>query len=305
MNTTGIKVLLIEDSPGDVVLIKEMFQEISKPSFKILEANNLTRGLDILKKEEFDVIILDLNLPDCHGTLTFSTVQQLTPQTPIIILTGLKDEDIAIDLVGDGAQDYLVKGQVDSRILIQSIKYSIERKHILSELRKSEEKYRSMVEKINSGVFLINLRNKLSYVNKQMAKMLGYRVEEMVNKDISNFIEGEGESLFNDYLQNITDGTEIQKKLAQTYEVQFLKKDGTTLWALVSTNPLFTSNNKNLGFISIITDISSRKGIEKSLITAMTEKDREFFLIMSNMVEAMKPLIQESRDIGEFEDRFT
>ncbi|BDZ71604.1 PAS domain-containing response regulator [Methanobacterium petrolearium] len=305
MNNNEIKVLLVEDNPGDTALIREMFLEIPKISFNVSQAENLKDALDAAHHNHFDIILLDLHLPDSHGTRTFTSVQQVAPHIPIIILTGLEDEEFGIKLVGEGAQDYLVKGQVDSLILARSIKYSIERKHILSKLRENEEKYRSMIEKIHSGVFLINLRNQLSYVNREMAKMLGYNVKEMINKDISNFIKPDGESIFNDHLHNITKRTKEKENLAQTYELEFIKKDGTTLWGLVSTNPVFKPNKQYLGAISIITDISSRKGIEKSLMTAMIEKDRDFFLIMGNMVEAMKPLIQENHDVIEFEDKFT
>jgi len=305
MNNNEIKVLLVEDNPGDTALIREMFLEIPKISFNISYAENLKDALNYLQHDHFDIILLDLNLPDGHGSLTFTSIQQVATRLPIIILTGLEDEEFAIELVGKGAQDYLVKGQVDSIILARSIKYSIERKHILSKLRKSEEKYRSMIEKIHSGVFFINVMNKLSYVNREMAKMLGYNVKEMLNKDISNFIKPDGETIFNDHLHNVTKRTIQKENLAQTYELEFMKKDGTTLWGLVSTNPIFKPNKQYLGAISIITDISSRKGIEKSLMTAMIEKDRDFFLIMGNMVEAMKPLIQENHEIIEFEDKFT
>ena len=305
MNNKEINVLLVEDNPGDTALIREMFLEIPKISFIISQAENLKDALDSLHHNYFDIILLDLHLPDSHGTGTFTSVQQVAPHIPIIILTGLEDEEFGIELVGEGAQDYLVKGQVDNLILARSIKYSIERKHILSKLRENEEKYRSMIEKIHSGVFLINLSNQLSYVNREMAKMLGYKVKEMLNKDISNFIKPDGEIIFNDHLHNLTKRTNQKENLAQTYELEFIKKDGTTLWGLVSTNPVFKPNKQYLGAISIITDISSRKGIEKSLMTAMIEKDRDFFLIMGNMVEAMKPLIQENRDVIEFEDKFT
>lgn len=305
MNNKEIKVLLVEDNPGDTKLINEMFLEIPKIRFNISHTANLKDALKSLQHNDFDIVLLDLHLPDSHGMETFTNVQQVAAHIPIIILTGLEDEEFAIELVGEGSQDYLVKGQVDGIILARSIKYSIERKHILSKLRKSEEKYRSMIEKIHSGVFLINLRNQLSYVNREMAKMLGYNVKEMLNKDISNFIKPDGETIFNDHLHNITKRTNQKKNLAQTYELEFIKKDGTTLWGLVSTNPVFKPNKQYLGAISIITDISSRKGIEKSLMTAMIEKDRDFFLIMGNMVEAMKPLIQENHEIIEFEDKFT
>ncbi|EKF86419.1 PAS domain S-box protein [Methanobacterium formicicum] len=305
----NINVMLVEDNPGDAVIINEMFREIPQIQFNIFHAQRLSEGVDAISKNDFHIILLDLQLPDSQGTQTFNQIHKLVPEIPIIILTGLEDEDFAIDIVGEGAQDYLVKGQVDSKLLARCINYSIERKHIEHQLRESEEKYRLMVEKIHSGVFFVDSQNQLSYVNKQMAKMLGFTVTEMLNKDISQFTNPEGESCFKKHLQKIKKEHEYRKKLAKTYELEFLDKKGSSLWVLVSTNPLFKSNGDYLGAISIMTDISSRKGIEKSLMDAMIEKDRDFFMIMGNMVEAMKPLIHKTNmktsTVDEFDDKFT
>lgn len=308
-NKGSINVLLVEDNPGDAVIINEMFNEIPQIEFNVSHAKRLSEGLEIIHKEDFHIILLDLQLPDSQGIETFNHFHQLAPEIPIIILTGLEDEDFALDIVGEGAQDYLVKGQVDGKLLSRSIKYSIERKQIEGRLRESEEKYRLMVEKIHSGVFFVNSRNQLSYVNKQMAKMLGFTVTEMLNKDISQFTNPDGESCFKKHLKKIREGKQFPEKIAKTYELEFLNRNGSSLWVLVSTNPLFKPNGEYLGAISIMTDISSRKGIEKSLMDAMIEKDKDFFIIMGNMVEAMKPLIHKSHMhnhvVDEFDDKFT
>nr|WP_319374780.1 PAS domain S-box protein [uncultured Methanobacterium sp.] len=305
----NINVLLVEDNPGDAVIINEMFREIPQIQFNIFHAQRLSEGAEALGENDFHIILLDLQLPDSQGPQTFNQIHNLAPEIPIIILTGLEDEDFAIEIVGEGAQDYLVKGQVDSKLLARCINYSIERKHIEHRLRESEEKYRLMVEKIHSGVFFVNSKNELSYVNNQMAKMLGFTVTEMLNKDISQFTNPEGESCFKKHLKKVKKGREFREKLAKTYELEFLNKNGSSFWVLVSTNPLFKPSGEYLGAISIMTDISSRKGIEKSLMDAMIEKDRDFFMIMGNMVEAMKPLIQESNIknhvVEEFDIKFT
>lgn len=241
---------------------------------------------------------MDLNLPDSQGIDTFNSMNKDAPELPIIILTGLLDEDLAINIVSEGAQDYLVKGQIDKQLLSRSIKYSIERKHIEIDLRKSEEKYRLMVEKLESGLFLIDAQNKINYVNSQMADMLGYTKDDLLNKNIFNFIEKNYRKVFKKHLK-IND-----KHIGQTYEIQFINKNDTTLWFLVSTSPLYKVTGEYIGAISIMTDITARKGMEKSIMDAMVEKDKDFFYIMGNMVEAVKPLIQKEY-VEDFQDKFT
>jgi len=293
-----IKILLVEDNPGDVVIIKEMLKEIDGIHFHVITANNLEDGLKHLTNEDFDILLLDLKLPDSEAIKTFTTINQNARDLPIIILTGLSDEELAISSVGNGAQDYLVKGQTNTQLLTKSIKYSIERNRIEKELRSSEEKYRLMVEKIQSGVFLINSKNKLEYVNESMAKMLGYTVHEMLNMQISHFTDSKGESKLKYHLNK------LKKDSAQTYELEFMHKMGTNLCVLISTSALFKGNGEYFGAISIITDISARKGIEASMMEAMIEKDKNFFLIMGSMVEAIKPLIQQEY-VADYQEQFT
>jgi two-component system sensor histidine kinase UhpB len=292
-----IKILLIEDNPGDVVIIREMIKEIDGGvDLKVTHVDRLERAIKYLRNEDFDILLLDLNLPDSQGIETFRAINRNTPDLPIIILTGLVDEEVAISSVGEGAQDYLLKGQTDSQLLEKSIKYSIERKGIERELRRSEERYRLMVEKIQSGVFFINAKNKLKYVNEAMVQMLGYTIPEMLDKDISQFTDKKSSERIRNHLNN-------QKKQS-AFEVEFINKNGANICFLVSNSALFKDNGKYIGSISIMTDISARKGMEESLVNAMRKKDRDFFLIMGSMLEAMKPLIHEEY-AEEFQEKFT
>lgn len=297
MSNDEIRILLVEDNPGDAVILEQMLKEIYNNKYELIHFLRLEDALKHVN-EDNDILLLDLNLPDSNGKETFNTMNNYAPELPIIILTGLLDEELAINIVSEGAQDYLVKGQIDKQLLSRSIKYSIERKRIEIDLRKSEEKYRLMVEKIESGLFLINSKNEISYVNSQMADMLGYSTDELLNQDIYNFINKNCRKVFKKHLTNNTSG------VGQTYEIQFLSKKGSPLWVLMSTNPLHKVTGEYIGAISIMTDITARKGMEKSIMDAMIEKDKDFFFIMGNMVEAVKPLIQKEY-VEDFQDKFT
>ena len=138
MEDKHIKVLLVEDSPGDVRLIREMLTEVRITSFDLEWADRLSTGLERLARGGIDVLLLDLSLPDSQGLDTFARVQAQAPQLPIVVLTGFGDETLAVKAVRQGAQDYLVKGKVDRDLLRRAIRYAIERKKMEKALIRSE-----------------------------------------------------------------------------------------------------------------------------------------------------------------------
>ena len=125
-----IRILLIEDNAGDVRLVKQMLKERSMSSssvlpfeFELVSAARLHEGMQVILSERFDVILIDLSLPDSEGLTTVQQVCIAAPETPIIVLSGSNDEVTATAAVGEGAQDYLLKGHIDSEILARSIRY--------------------------------------------------------------------------------------------------------------------------------------------------------------------------------------
>ncbi|WP_414468907.1 response regulator [Methanobacterium sp. ACI-7] len=142
-----IRVLIIEDNPVDLRLIEEMLGEINSPSFELESSKRLEDGLKLLLNDNFDILLLDLSLPDSAGLDTFASVYEQAPELPIVILSGFDDEDTAIRAVREGAQDYLVKGQVSSLLLSRAISYAIERKLIEDELIRHRYYLNELVEK--------------------------------------------------------------------------------------------------------------------------------------------------------------
>ncbi len=139
--TQQTNLLLIEDNPGDARLIKEMLAEQPEGQYHLDWRTDLLSGLAHLAENKVDLVLLDLNLPDSRGFDTFAKVLERAPRIPIVVLTGISDEDMAVKAVKQGAQDYLVKGQADAVHLLRSIRYAIarraggDRKFTLGELR--------------------------------------------------------------------------------------------------------------------------------------------------------------------------
>jgi DNA-binding NarL/FixJ family response regulator len=138
METKTITALLIEDNPDDAVLIQRYLTGSPRVTYRVTHVDRLAAGLEILNSVHFDVILLDLGLPDGPaGIKTFEMAYAHTSSIPIIVLTGHDDDNIAIESVQRGAQDYIVKGQVTGSMLGRSIQYAIERKKLVTQLENS------------------------------------------------------------------------------------------------------------------------------------------------------------------------
>lgn len=135
MNTlkVPVKVLVIEDNPGDQFLLAEQLRTVITERDLIYMTDSLSGATELLNQVVPDIILLDLSLPDSTGIETFERINQLCPATPIVILSGLEDTNLAIQAITLGAQDYLQKGDFDENLLSRSIRYSIERKRTLEE----------------------------------------------------------------------------------------------------------------------------------------------------------------------------
>ena len=127
MSSKPNKVLLVEDNPGDARLLHEMLKDAASAQFELTDAGRLQDALELLGSQSFDIVLLDLRLPDSQGFDTFTRMRNEYPTVPIILMTGLQDETLALRAVQEGAQDYLVKGQVDGEQLARALRYAIVR----------------------------------------------------------------------------------------------------------------------------------------------------------------------------------
>ncbi len=134
MNNQPINIMLVEDNPGDARLIGELLKDVRGGRYQLDHVGRLSEGTEHIKRGTVDVVLLDLGLPDCSGLDGVTTVKGIADQVPIVVLTGLDDEAVAVAAVKTGAQDYLVKGQVDGNLLWRSIRYAIERKQLEQKL---------------------------------------------------------------------------------------------------------------------------------------------------------------------------
>lgn len=220
--TDGVpRILLIEDSPNDALAIKIMLESADFP-FKLEKADTLKSGLDILSEKQIDVILLDLGLPDSKGLDTFVNLFDEYPDVPIVMYTGLEDEDIAVNALQKGAQDYLVKGKVDSRLLVKAIRYSIERhrlraelKRTSAELEKSETRFHSLIDRSSDGILIVDNEGIIQYVNPAAEAIFGRNGKELIDKKFEFSIEP-GETKMIDIARGEDEKGKAEMRVMQT-----------------------------------------------------------------------------------------
>lgn len=138
-----VRLLLIEDNPSDARLIEVMLEHASNGLFEIEHVERLSAGLKRIEQGGINVVLSDLSLPDSDGLDTFARLHAKAPQIPIIVLSGLNDTNLALKAVHEGAQDYLIKGEVDGQLLVRAMRYAIERKHMSEQLAHYAEELRA------------------------------------------------------------------------------------------------------------------------------------------------------------------
>lgn len=168
-----INVLLLEDNSGDAYLVKEQLRDIKNFDFQITEAQYLAQAIEILSTQAFAAILIDLMLPDSQGIETFKAVNQHAPNTAIVVISGLTEENMAIAAVREGAQDYLVKGEMIPKSLAKTIQYAIERKSITEQLRQRTEELEYYNQELQTFSYSVShdLKNPLNFI-KGMSSLL-------------------------------------------------------------------------------------------------------------------------------------
>jgi PAS domain S-box-containing protein len=167
-----IKVLLVEDSPSDALIVEDELTHADGTQFCVVHLDQLDAALDRLRAQDFDVVLLDLNLPDSDGFETFLRLHGEASEIPIVVLSGRDDQALALKAVQAGAQDYLVKGQMGEEVLQRSIRYAIERQRAEQLLAESEERYRLLIER-SPDAYLVLCDGEVVFANTASLKLFG------------------------------------------------------------------------------------------------------------------------------------
>lgn len=259
-----IKVLLVEDNPGDAFLIQELIKGVNTAKVELEAVEQLSQALNILASNTsaglgsgFDVMLLDLSLPDSQGIDTFVRANRETKAIPIIVLTGMDDENLALRAMQEGAQDYLVKGQVTGDLLVRSMRYAIERQRIEEALRHSEERFRVALK--NSPIFVFNQDTDLRYT-WIYNPITGWTIEEMLGKQDSEIMAQQDAQCLTAIKYHV-----LTTGLGTRQEVSINTPLGTKYYDL-TVEPLRNESQEIIGITCACIDISERKLAEAKIL---------------------------------------
>jgi hypothetical protein len=268
--TTGAKlrVLLVEDSPGDARLLREYLADVAQAPFELEDVDTLEAGLERLRKGGIGLVLLDLSLPDCFGLETFTRTRDAAPDVPIIVLSGRDDEALAIQTVHEGAQDYLVKSQVDRWLLVRSMRYAIERKRAEEALAKERDLLHTLLNNLPDRIYFKDRKSRFLRISR--AVMEQFKITDpkvaLGRTDFDFFAPEHAQVAFRDEQEIMQSGQPIIGKIERE-----TLPDGSVTWALTSKLPLKDKRGRIVGNFGISRDITDLKKIELELARSKEE----------------------------------
>lgn len=233
-----MNILVIEDNPADFFLFKEIIYGTTLSINKITNSNNLSKAIYDLNDEQFDLVFLDLTLPDSKGLDSFLAINKVAGNTPIIVLSGMVDERLALEIVKQGAQDFLIKGNFDYSLLDKSIRYSIERKKNLDIIKRSENQYKYLFENNPIPMWAFDLETKkFLVVNQAAISHYGYSEEEFLSMSIYDIRPPSDYEALEKNLQNIDFGINVN-------QATHIKKNGTRIFVEITGHQIIVNNRR-------------------------------------------------------------
>jgi PAS domain S-box-containing protein len=267
MSERPVKIVLLEDVPKYARLMRDMLQSFSPGEFEVEWVGAVAEGVESLNRPDIDLVLVDLAVSDGAGFDHFIKARKRAPHLPIIVLSTLDDENLALRAVQEGAQDYLVKGEVTNHLLVRSIRYAIERKKSESALLSAEEKYRGIFEHIVEGIFQTSPQGQYISANPALARIYGYASAEELIGTMTNIAR----DLYVDPNRRPEFVRQMEgNDVVTNFESRVYRKDGSVIWISENVRAVRDSQHKLLYYEGTVEDITARKTGEENLRNSET-----------------------------------
>ncbi|ACK70771.1 putative PAS/PAC sensor protein [Gloeothece citriformis PCC 7424] len=262
MNQTVTTLLIVDDNPDDRLTFKRYLNRYESV-YQIIEASSASEGLELVKTFDIDGILLDFRLPDEDG-LEF--IQQLKQHNnpfscPIIMLTGVGNQSVAVEAMKNGVHDYLVKSDITPDNLHKAIQNSLEKFRLRRELAQSEQRFRATFEQAAVGIAHLGLDNRLLRFNQRFQKIVGYSQHYLQDKTCIDIIHPEDRQYYQENFQQLL----TYQTLTFSQEKRYLRPDNSPIWVNVTLSIVRQDSGEPDYIISVVEDINTRKQTEAAL----------------------------------------
>jgi two-component system sensor histidine kinase UhpB len=286
-NNQPISILVVEDNPGDLFLLEEELHSTDLQIDGVSSAGTLGEAKHILSSKPIDLVFLDLSLPDSFGLESYVRLQPFTSKVAVVLLTGLNDTKLALQALVMGAQDYLIKGDFDEKLLSRAIRYSMERMRNLQYLRESEERYRELFNNNPMPMWVFDAET-LCFLEANGAAIqhYGYTQEEFLAKDLADLrLDGDRRRL-------LTEVDEVRRRRDGMKQgiLQHKKKSGEVIFVDMAWH--WISYKSKPAVLVLANDVTERIQLEEELDEQRVNRQRQ---ITEAVIEAQE---KERTEIG-------
>jgi diguanylate cyclase (GGDEF)-like protein/PAS domain S-box-containing protein len=257
----GTSILLVEDNPGDARLIQVLLAEEAGSEFHLTHVERLADACELVKQEDFACVLLDLSLPDSQGLETVEGLRKTGLDAPIVVLSGLDNEEVALAALQSGAQDYLTKGRADGMLLKRSILYGIERHRTRKQLLLAEAAFNCT----DTGIMVMDAGWRVIRVNPAFTRVTGYTPDEVTGHKPQVLSSGVHDAEFYDDLWASLDANG-----AWEGEIWNRRKNGEVYPEWLRINAVADEQGGITGYVAILSDITHRKKAETELLRQAT-----------------------------------
>jgi diguanylate cyclase (GGDEF)-like protein/PAS domain S-box-containing protein len=269
MSKKSIKtVLLIEDNPGDARLLREMLQEEGLYSSELLHADSMGRAEKILAEHAVDIVLLDLGLPDAQGLEAVRRAHAVAPRVPLVVLTGLDDEVLAAQALQEGAQDYLIKGQITSSVgqvetrgLLRALRYAVERKNMEDALFMETERAQVTLNSIGEAVICTDVGGNVTFLNPVAEKLTGWSLQDAAGRpmaDVFQILDSTSRETTPNLTEMAVDQNQVVHLLSNCV---LIRRDGHEVPIEDCVAPIHDLEGKVAGAVIVFRDVSAARAM--------------------------------------------
>ena len=272
MRKKALQVLLVEDNAGDARLLREMFSKEAAGSFELVHLTHMREAEDRLRAGGVDIVLLDMGLPDGHGLETLRRARAAAPEVVMIVLTGMEDEELAAEAMKEGAQDYLIKGQIETRSLHRALRYAIERKILEEVLFEEKERAQITLNCIGDAVVCTDVAGKITFLNLVAEQITGWTLCEAAGRPMPEVLR-----ILDTSSGNATESSaEVAilqiRALHLPSSCRLLRRDGIQIPIEHSIAPIHDRAGRSTGAVVVFRDVSAAQAMARQ-ITHSAEHD--------------------------------